>query len=443
VNARRLLVVAATVVACLGMGSFAAATETASAQAEPASIWPRQDYTGDLLERRYLTGDWGGWRTKLADRGVTLNVDLLQAYRGVVDGGRDENDAYGGSADYELHVETARLGLWPGGFLRVFAESRFGKFVNADTGTLIPADTDGVFPLPEDISTLTSVGYVQFLAPWVAVLGGKLDTLDGDQNAFASGRGKTQFSNLSFVLNPAMIRAVPYSALGGGVLFVLPDELGTFQVTALDAGGRPDVSGFEDAFDEGTVVAEELRVGYRPLGLPGHATLGGAWSSRNFAILDQDRRLVFQALVDRRLGTDFADVQRTGDTWAVFYNFDQFLYVEKHDPTQGVGLFFRFAQGDERNNPIERFYSFGVGGKGVIPTRDEDTFGAGWYLVDRSDQLPRSVERRTQGGQGFEMFYNAAVLPWLHVTPDLQVLQPTLERADIAVVLGTRMQITF
>ena len=57
---------------------------------------------------------------------------------------------------------------------------------------------------------------MQFLAPWVAVLGGKIETLDGDQNAFASGRGKTQFSNLAFVLNPALLRSVPYSALGGG-----------------------------------------------------------------------------------------------------------------------------------------------------------------------------------------------------------------------------------
>lgn len=436
--------VAATLVACLWMGSAAKAAETAAkANDEPASIWPRQDYTGDFLERRYLTGDWGGWRTKLADRGITLNVDLLQEYFGVVDGGRDENDAYGGSADYELHVETQRLGLWPGGFLRVFAESRFGKFVNLDAGSLIPADADGVFPLPDNITTLTSVSYMQFLAPWVAVLGGKLETLDGDQNAFAGGRGKTQFSNLAFVFNPIVIRTVPYSALGGGVLFVLPDELGTFSVMALDAGGQPDVSGFEHAFDEGTVVAEELHIGYRPLGLPGHVLLGGSWSSRNVAALDQDRRLVFASLVDRRFGTNFADVKTAGDSWSIYYNFDQFLYVEKEDPTQGIGLFFRFGQGDERSNPIERFYSFGFGGKGVIPTRDEDTFGIGWYLTDRSDQLPRVIEKRTQGGQGFEVFYNAAVLPWLHVTPDLQVLQGAQKRVDTSVVLGLRAQITF
>ncbi len=408
-------------------------------KAEPASIWPKPDYSGDLWSRYHLTGDWGGWRTKLADRGVTLEVDMLQAYRGLVSGGRDENDAYGGSADYELHVGTERLGLWPGGFLTVFAESRFGQSVNRDTGSVLAPDSDALFPLPEEITTLTSVSYVQFLAEWFAVVGGKLVTIDGDSNAFASGRGNTQFSNLAFVFNPVLLRSVPYSALGGGLLFVLPKELGTYSITVLDALGQPDVSGFDDAFSDGTVVAQELRVGYRPLGLPGHATLGGSWTSRDVAALSQDRRLILDALV----GNDPIALDRSGDSWAIYTNFDQYFFVENDDPTQGVGLFFRFGQGDERNNPIERFYSFGFGGSGVIPTRDRDTFGIGYYLLDLSDQLPPFIQRRTKGGQGFEMFYNVEALPWLHVTPDLQVVEPSLKRVDTAVVLGVRVKIDF
>jgi len=419
--------------------SVYAAGGDAAAAAEPASIWPKRDYTGDLLSRRYLLGDWGGWRTKLADRGITLNLDMVVAYRGIVDGGRDENDAFGGSADYELHVETERLGLWPGGFLTVFGESRFGKSILADTGVLLAPDTDALFPLPEEITTLSSVNYVQFLTPWLAVFGGKLITIDGDANAFASGRGNTQFSNLAFVINPIMLRSVPYSALGGGVLLVLPENLGTYTLSVLDALGTPDVAGFDDAFSDGTVIAQELRLGYHPRGLPGHVTIGGSWTSRNVALLQQDKRLLLDALV----GNDPISLERSGDSWAIYYNFDQYLWTEDADPKQGIGLFFRFGQGDERNNPIERFYSVGVGGSGVIPTRDRDTFGIGWYLTDRSDQLPRLIERRTRGGQGFEAYYNVEALPWLHVTPDLQVLQPSLKSVDTAVVLGLRMMIDF
>jgi porin len=435
----RALGVAVTLVAILASGTAVTHAEEATAKVEPASIWPKKDYTGDLWSRRYLTGDWGGWRTTLAERGVTLNVDMVQAWRGVIDGGIAQNDAYGGSADYELRVETERLGLWPGGFLTVFAESRFGKSVNSDAGVLLAPDTDGLFPLPKEITTLTSVAYVQFLTEWLAILGGKLVTIDGDANEFASGRGNTQFSNLAFVLNPALLRSVPYSALGGGLLFVLPNGIGTYGITVLDALGQPDVSGFDDAFSDGTVVAQELRVGYEPLGLPGHLTLGGSWTSRNVAVLDQDRRL----FLDPILGIDRFEVERSGDSWAIYTNFDQYFFVEQDDPLQGVGLFFRFGQADERNNPIERFYSFGIGGKGIVPTRDRDTFGVGFYLLDASDQLPPQIDRRVDGGKGFEIFYNVEALPWLHVTPDVQVVEPSVKRIDTAVVIGLRVMIDF
>lgn len=438
---RPIAAVALTLLAVLAFELPSAHAESTAAKAEPASIWPQPDYTGDLWSRRHLTGDWGGVRRSLAEHGVTLSVDLLQTYQGIVDGGRERNDAYGGSADYDLRIETERLGLWPGGFLRVFGESRFGNFLNRDTGVVLTPNTDSLFPLPDTITTLTSVSYVQFLAEWVAILGGKLETLDGDQNAFASGRGKTQFMNLAFVLNPVLLRSVPYSALGGGLLFVLPEELGTYTFSVLDALGQPDRAGFDDAFSEGTVIAQELRLGYEPAGLPGHVTIGGTWSSRNFAVLDQDRRL----LLDFLTGTDpFAlDFARGGDSWSIYYNFDQYLWVEKDDPTQGIGIFFRFAQGDERTNPIERFYSFGFGGGGIIPTRDRDTFGIGFYLTDLSDRLPPLIDRQVKGGMGFEMFYNIEALPWLHLTPDFQVLEPSRKATDTVVVLGLRAQIAF
>ena len=63
--------------------------------------------------------------------------------------------------------------------------------------------------------------------------------------------------------------------------------------------------------------------------------------------------------------------------------------------------------------------------------------------MDRSDQLPPIVERRTRGGKGFEAFYNIEATPWLHVTPDLQVLEPALQHIDTDVILGVRAMIEF
>jgi len=40
----------------------------------------------DLFSSK-LTGDWGGERTKLADNGITLDIDMIQTFQGVLDGG--------------------------------------------------------------------------------------------------------------------------------------------------------------------------------------------------------------------------------------------------------------------------------------------------------------------------------------------------------------------
>jgi porin len=45
--------------------------------------------------------------------------------------------------------------------------------------------------------------------------------------------------------------------------------------------------------------------------------------------------------------------------------------------------------------------------------------------------------------RGLELFYNVGVTPWCHITPDLQVITPTLELAKTSVVLGLRTKIDF
>ena len=42
-----------------------------------------------------------------------------------------------------------------------------------------------------------------------------------------------------------------------------------------------------------------------------------------------------------------------------------------------------------------------------------------------------------------ELFYNVGVTPWFHVTTDLQVITPILERAETSLVLGLRAKIDF
>ena len=85
--------------------------------------------------------------------------------------------------------------------------------------------------------------------------------------------------------------------------------------------------------------------------------------------------------------------------------------------------------------------SGGIGGKGIIPGRDNDTFGVGYYYISISSELPAIFNLDDE--QGFELFYNVEVTPWFHVTPGLQVIDPGPKSSDTAVVLALRTVMTF
>jgi carbohydrate-selective porin OprB len=80
-----------------------------------ATIYPVPNYGGDFRSRSYLTGDWGGLRSKLADRGVQFDFNITQIYQGVASGGTNRTGRYSGSTDMVLRLDSQKLRLWPGG----------------------------------------------------------------------------------------------------------------------------------------------------------------------------------------------------------------------------------------------------------------------------------------------------------------------------------------
>ena len=58
-------------------------------------------YSGDIWNRSTLTGDWGGLRNRLAEKGVTLDLSVTQIGQGVVGGGKSGVWQYGGRGDID------------------------------------------------------------------------------------------------------------------------------------------------------------------------------------------------------------------------------------------------------------------------------------------------------------------------------------------------------
>jgi porin len=401
------------IAASLALSFVLAAPHAALAQEEVEGLLPVPDYGGDLLNRSRLTGDWGGRRTDLANKGVQVDVDWTQYVQGIADGGLDRNTRYGGHVDYLVNLDLMRMGLIPGALVKFRAESRYGESVNGISGQILSVNTTALFPLTnrldEDVViAITDLNYTQFLSEHLAVLVGKLDTLDADLNEFASGRGKSQFMNANFLFNSTLALRLPYSTLGAAVLW-LPTKHITVNASIINSTDSSTDTGFDD-FGDGQTVSAETDFKYRARGLPGGMNVGGLYSfNQDFNQIGG--RLIFQP------GQQLA-IEQQDDTWAVYWSAWQYLFVE--DPSdapinladgvpdrEGVGVFARFGVADQDTNPVEWSGSFGVGGRGVVPSRDDDVFGVGYYYTRFQDTRVGGLLGLDHEGQGFETFYNA------------------------------------
>lgn len=419
----------------LASGVFAGDEGASGAPPPP----PAAPYSGDIWNRSTLTGDWGGTRNQLAAKGFTVDLTLVQVGQGVVSGGLDSSWEYSGRYDLILNFDTGKMGLWQGGFVTVEAEGQFGDFIGArSSGTILPVNANALFPLPgEDCVNVPAVVFTQFLSPKLGLYLGKLATITetgGDMNAFAHGKGAYQFLNTAFNFNPIITVTVPYSTLGGGLIFL---PLGNTDVVAtlgaLDPSGSSNVSGLGDAFSDGVTVAGELRVKTNFFNMTGHQLVGGTYSSKDYTSLDQPPRNLI--IPDLPVGTH-------SGSWAIYYNFDQYVYQPDPAKDQGFGVFGRLGTSDGDANPIDWFASIGVGGKGVIPGRPNDRFGVGYYYLWIANQeLPNRLN--FEDSQGFEAFYEIAITPYILFTPDVQVIDPSQQSVDTAVVLGARLTMKF
>ncbi len=425
----------------VGVICLVSQAQTAFAQ-EAAESPP---YSGGFLSRSSLTGDWNGGRDDLAAKGVTVDATLTQIGQSVVDGGKNDDWEYSGRFNLIERFDTQKMGLWPGGFLTLQLDGNWSDAVNPNTGALMPANSAQLYPFPaSDNFNVSELSYAQFLSHYFGVQVGKLETISvGDNNEFAHGKGDTQFLNLALNANPLLVLTVPYSTLGAAAI-VLPTQdphsaLVTFAV--LQANGNSKEIGFADLDDDALSFLAQGRMRTGFFGLTGHQLVGGLFSNKTFTSLDQ--RIGF--IVDNgRLETE-------DDSWAVFYNFDQFLYEIDKNAGRGAGIFARFGASDGDPNLMEYFVSAGFGGTGMLSSRPHDRFGIGYYYISISNptfQGPLTSRSFLQDEHGFEIFYNVAITPWLLLTPDLQVIRGAQKerlgsgaKVDTATILGFRLQL--
>ena len=412
-------------------------------------------YSGNFWTRSTMTGDWGGTRNDWAAKGVTFDINLTQTGMSVISGGKNQGWEYSGRGDLTLNIDTQKVGLWPGGFFTVEVEGNYNRSIYLDTGSLLTVNTNQIFPTTgKDQLNIPAVSFTQFFSPYFGVIVGKVATItaeSGDMNEFAHGKGDTQFFNMAFNFNPAILLTVPYSTLAGGIV-ILPTKdpkEAIISINALDGDGQANRSGFDTVFKGNTAYAIEGRMKTGFFGMTGHQLLGATYSTKAFTSLSQDLRLIVQNL----------PIKEEDNSWGIYYNFDQYIYEPRKG--QGIGIFGRFGASDGDANPVHYFYSIGIGGKGVINSRSHDSFGLGYYYADISNPTLTGLfkdKKLLRDEYGIEAYYNISITPWMKLTPDIQFVRPAQEHAyninngilnisreeiKTATVVGLRLQMIF
>jgi porin len=420
----------------------------------PATVQPPPaTQPSSWLEWPTMTGDWNGARKALADKGIEFGINVHQMIQDNAHGGAHTAGGfrYSGSADLTLILDTGKMGLWPGGQFLLNAEPKWGGFAdNPKVGSLIPVNLDAYKPGSDDggILTLSEFFYQQVLFQGKLILiAGKLDGSRAfDQNEFANNE-RTQFMNLAFRNNPMIGSFLPYTTLGVGVI-VNPLDWLSIRTAVADTDGNATTTGFNTAFHgpTNTTVIHEWDFTIKPFGQVGHQRAGFVWSCENFKEVApispfKETGPLLYKMVGPKIFNQLAPLlpyDTVDDNIMVYYNFDQYVYTKADDPTQGIGLFGRFGWARNDVNPVEQYYSIGLGGKGLIPTRAKDQYGVGYYVIGLSDNLQPIVSQES----GVEMYYNFEITPWLHISPDMQVIMMPggNDNYDTAVVWGLRMQ---
>ncbi len=433
---------------CLGLIVFAANVYAAQpapvapdASVKSSTIAATTDHTDDFWSRKYLTGDWGGARTQLVDHGITFNLRFSQFYQGVASGGVDTEFEYGGKVDYLLKLDGKKMGLWQGFFVDIHAETQFGHSIIPDAGAFAFPNTSMMYPLPEYQGTaITGLLVTQGLSKNFALTAGKIQVVDLWSMLYPhTGGGLDGFMNTNMIapLLPFM-RWVNLSFMGAGGLVLTDDGQVQGGLLVLDPQNVTTTSGFDDIFGHGPAYLGLWRFFFDIDGKPGSLLFAGGMSTRNYESLDT---------------SDWGFVPGLGlvgkkkdNAWSTAVCYEQVFWQAPDNDKKNLRLFTGLALSDG-NPSFGRWGGFvSVEGRGLLPNREQDRMGVGGFYNQLSTDLKDlasvvGVDLRDLWGA--EFYYNAQITPWMHLTPNLQVVQNQNESDDPAVIAGIRIVLEF
>lgn len=381
-----------------------------AAGSQPRSIW----------EQETLTGDWGGTRPALKDRGIDVSMTYIGEVFDVLSGGLARRASYEGRFDLTVDADLDKLLGWQGASasFTVFQIHSSSRNVAENVGSL--ADPSNIDALQ---TTRLFSAWVQqnFLDDRISLRVGQLG-FDAESFTSATSGGLINGTfGWATVLAANMISggpAYPLAAPGARLAIKPADNITVIgAILSGDPAGPncndlPQVCnryGLTFSFSGGALLIGEVQyavnAGKQTQGLPGTYKAGYWRETTSFP--------------DQR----FAAVMHDGN-WGVYGIADQMVW---RGDASSLNLFLRAGMSPSDRNLISWYVDGGFGIKGPLAGRPDDvlTFGVAYQKIS-----PDAVAADRDAGLAvirsnevvFELSYQAQIAPWWVLQPDIQYI---------------------
>jgi porin len=395
----------------------------------------KSNLTCNILKQETLTNSFFGLCERLADSGIEACFGMTNIYQQNVHGGLSTHRRAGrhsGSYDLEISADLEKLLGFEGGGLFVHVESGWPDTEGIDggsVGSVFGVNADAIGNRTMDIKQLFYEGVL--FSDNLTLTVGKIDfTGVFDCSAYADDEC-SQFLNAAFVDNPT----IPFSDYSLGVVLTWGlTESWYIMGGVADAQADGRETGFRTTFHDEDYFLYIFETGVTPQLASADRALQGTY------------RVGFWNDPQPKANSDSTKSYR--DDVGFYVSCDQMMAKENADPedSQGLGAFLRYGYANSKKNDITNFWSVGLQYQGLLDGRDDDVLGLGFAQGIFSNSVSTTYTEDYENA--IELYYNAAITPWLAVSPSVQYITnlskpDNAETADDAVVLGIRVQMSF
>lgn len=394
---------------------------------------------------RYMTGDWGGTRSDLEAKGISLRGHHIAESAANPAGGLRQGAAYTEQVDAGADIDLEKLFGLSGARLHLTLTQRAGQSLAANTiGSIISVQE--VYGAGQNVR-LAELSYEQLLLQDRLRL--KLGWLHASDD-FATSPIYCYFQNNGFCGQIAIVvnsgfTIYPTGSWGGLAKISLTDDVyfqtGVYEVNPTLA---TPANGFKLGLSGATGIIMPAQIGWQPRlgtnGLKGHYRLGGYYDTSDVPYLGSPVGGP-QALARGR--------------WGFYGQADQMIYRTAPGTDRGLTAFAVLAYAAPDTAMLEYIAQLGFLQRGTFAEREDDTIGLAISYSRISSTLVAAQNAANAVSPGsvavqssettIELNYRAQLTPWFSLMPNLQyVIRPNgVTTIPNALVLGLQVRLTF